>query len=350
MSFLSITEQVAGLLRNELERGRWRGMMPGRSQLVEELGVSTRTVELALQLLEHEGLLVGQGAGRRRLITVPESGTKTPGLRVALLVTDYADRLPNILHHLLDRAGHRVFFPNKTLLDLDMDIRRVARFVRETNADAWIVGAGSHAVLEWFAEQPTPAFALFGHRYGLPIAGVGPDKAPVMAAVARHLIHLGHRRISMLHRRSLRLPEPTPILRAFLNELEVAKIATGVFNLPEWEESDKGFEHVLNSLFALTPPTALILDEPFQYHAAYHHITRRGLRVPEDVSLVCTDGHPTFAWCRPTVAHFFWDYRPVVRRIVRWTNNIARGKDDRRQTYTKAEFVDGGTVGPAPKR
>ena len=28
--------------------------------------------------------------------------------------------------------------------------------------------------------------------------------------------------------------------------------------------------------------------------------------------------------------------------------NIARGKVDRRQTLTKAEFVDGGTVGPAP--
>ena len=52
----------------------------------------------------------------------------------------------------------------------------------------------------------------------------------------------------------------------------------------------------------------------------------------------------------PSVAHIRWDYRPVLRRIVRWTNNIARGKEDRRQTSTKAEFVEGGTVGLAPKR
>lgn len=350
LRFHSVTEQVADHLGNELRRGRWRDAMPGRNQLAEELGVSPRTIELAFQILEKERLLVSQGNGKPRRITIPEADIETRRLRVALLMVDQATRLPNIIHHLLDRAGHRSFFPNKTLVDLDMDVRRVARYVREINADAWMVGAGSRAVLEWFAEQPTPTFALFGHRHGLPIAGVGPDKAPVMAEAARHLIQLGHRRISMIHRRSLRLPEPTPILRAFLDELNAAKLATGAFNLPDWDESDQGFTNVLNSLFACTPPTALILDEPFQYHAAYHHITRRGLRVPEDVSLICTDDHPTFAWCRPTVTHFFWDYRPVVRRAVRWANNIAHGKEDRRQSGTKVTFVEGETIGPAPKR
>lgn len=350
MRFHSITEQVAAHLGNQLRRGRWRDTMPGRSQLAGELGVSPRTIELAFQILEKEKLLVSQGNGRPRRITVPETAIDTRKLRVAVLMHHYSDLLPNIIHHLLDRAGHRSFFAHKTLVDLDMNVRRVARFVREVNADAWIVGAGSRAVLEWFAGQPTPTFALFGHRHGLPIAGIGPDKAPVMAEVARHLIHLGHRRITMIHRRSLRLPEPTPILRAFLDELEAAKLVPGAFNLPDWEESDQGFENILNSLFKCTPPTALILDEPFQYHAAYHHVTRHGLRVPEDVSLVCTDDHPTFAWCRPTVAHFYWDYRPVVRRAVRWANNVALGKEDRRQSGTKVNFVTGGTIGPAPKR
>ena len=97
-----------------------------------------------------------------------------------------------------------------------------------------------------------------------------------------------------------------------------------------------------------TPPTALILDEPILYHAAHHHLAKRGLRVPEDVSLVCTDADPDLAWCEPSVAHIRWDYRPVVRRVVRWVNNVAAGKEDRRQSFTKAEFIEGGTVGVAP--
>ncbi len=71
--------------------------------------------------------------------------------------------------------------------------------------------------------------------------------------------------------------------------------------------------------------------------------------MPEDVSLVCTDPDPGFAWCLPSVAHIRWDYRPVVRRVVRWVNNVALGKDDRRQSRTKAEFVEGGMVGRVKK-
>ena len=97
------------------------------------------------------------------------------------------------------------------------------------------------------------------------------------------------------------------------------------------------------------PPTALFLDEAFQFNACYHYLSQRGFMVPQDVSLVCTDDDPSFDWCDPSVAHIRWDPNTVVRRIVRWTNNIARGKDDRRQTLTKAEFVEGGTVGPLRK-
>jgi len=51
--------------------------------------------------------------------------------------------------------------------------------------------------------------------------------------------------------------------------------------------------------------------------------------VPGDVSLACTDGAPDFAWCQPTVAHICWGYRSVLRRVVRWVNNVTLGKQDR---------------------
>lgn len=138
--------------------------------------------------------------------------------------------------------------------------------------------------------------------------------------------------------------------QAFLGELEAAGIATSEFNLPDWEESKEGFERGLDSLFGgLTPPTALMLDEPYLYYAAYHYLAARGLRVPQDVSLVCTDSDPGFVWCQPSVAHMRWDHRPVVRRIVSWANNVVRGKDDSRQNLYKAEFIEGGTVGTAPQ-
>ena len=59
--------------------------MPGEDRLVAQLGVGRDTIKMALRSLEKEGLLVGQGVGRRRKIVQSESGFETPALRVAIL-------------------------------------------------------------------------------------------------------------------------------------------------------------------------------------------------------------------------------------------------------------------------
>ena len=350
---LSAAEQVAEHLRMELLKGSFSGMMPGVNPLVAELGVNHKTVKAALRILEDEGLLVNQGRGLHRRIMLPEGGLETPALRVALMGFSIGSRRWSFmveLRHLLEKAGQAPFHPDKGLLELGMKVGRVARLVEQTEADAWVVCGASQDVLEWFSAQEIPTFALFGRMEGLPLAGTKPDKRSSLVTATRCLIDHGHRRISLLCRRPHRLPQPSQLMRAFLGELEAGGIATGAFNLPDWEESPEGFERCLESLFdGLTPPTALILDQPILYHSAHHYLAHRGLRVPGDVSLVCTDGHPDFDWCRPAVAHIRWDSGAGMRRIVRWTNHVRRGKDDRRQSFTKAEFVEGGSIGPVPK-
>jgi LacI family transcriptional regulator len=221
--------------------------------------------------------------------------------------------------------------------------------VEGIEADAWVVCGGPRELLEWFAARDTPAFALFGRRGGLPLAGTGPDKPSTYATAVRHLLGLGHRRIVLLTRSARRLPQPGAPERAFLDALRTAGIAPGPYHLPDWEETPAGFHACLGELFRVTPPTALIVDEVGFFFATQQFLARRGRRVPEDVSLVCTDADPHFDWCRPSIAHIRWDSAPVIRRIVNWVANVNRGKADLRQTYTPAEFVPGGTIGPAGK-
>ena len=92
-----------------------------------------------------------------------------------------------------------------------------------------------------------------------------------------------------------------------------------------------------------------IVDEAGLFFAAMQFLQSRRLRVPEDVSVICTDGDPHFGWCRPSVTHIRWDTAPLVRRALRWANNVAHGKQDIVQTLTKAEFVEGGTMGPVAR-
>jgi DNA-binding LacI/PurR family transcriptional regulator len=121
---------------------------------------------------------------------------------------------------------------------------------KSTAADAWFVSAGSKDVLDWFATQKVPVFCFAGVRHDIPLAGTGPDKVPPFVVATRHLLELGHSKISFLCRKQLRQPQRSKAIQAFLDELEGAGIDTGPFNLPDWAESGEGFSDCLESLFS----------------------------------------------------------------------------------------------------
>ena len=327
--------------------------MPGVPRLSAELGIDRKTVDAALRLLDGEGLLVPRGVGRRRRIAPSGHGAEgnrgERPLRVAILGSEPEDTKLSYmvdLHHKLLDLGHEAFHADRFLVELGMDVRRIQALVEKTAADAWIVGAASREVLEWFARRPEPTFAIFGRYDGLPLAGTKPDKLPAMAAALRRLSDIGHRRFVMVTRGRRRLPEPGKFEQHFLDELEARGIPTSSYNLPDWDETPAGLRQLMHSLFEHTPPTALILDEAPFFAAAQHFLAERGVRVPGEVSLVCADPDPSFSWCVPPVSHIHWNPNRMVGRIVRWARNVSRGRKDRGQTPTSAKFIEGGTIGP----
>ena len=347
---LSVSAQAAAHIRAEVERGRWNGSIPGVYRLAIELGVNRKTVEAALRQLEHEGLLIGQGKGRKRLI-VRQGGKPTRPMKIAVLLYEPVDRqLEYIveLQHALADDGHSVIVASKSLTELKMDVKRVSQLVKQTAADAWIILAGSREVLQWFCEQPKPAFALFGRWEGLPIAAAGPDKVPAFVEATNRLVGLGHRRVVLIARRVRRLPELGRSERSFLDTLIANGLKGSDFNLPDWEETPEGVQELLSSLFRVTPPTAMIVEEAPFFAAVLQFLAGRGVRVPQQVSVICTDADPTFTWCTPSISHIRWDSAPLVRRIVRWAARVGKGRKDVKQTGVPAEFIVGGTIGPVP--
>ncbi len=211
-----------------------------------------------------------------------------------------------------------------------------------------MISAASREINEWFAAQPIPALAMYGRVGGLPIAAAISIMITGQTAAVRRLIELGHKRIVMLTRAERRKPELSRPEQAFIDELEAAGITTGSYNLPDWDESREGLNRRLDELFRYSPPTALFFQEATLFIAARLHLADRGIVAPRDVSLVVAESDRSFEWCDPVVSQIHLDYRPVVRRVVRWAKNVARGKEDRQQKGTESEFIEGGTIGPAP--
>ncbi len=346
--FLSKVEQVAAALREDVTRGRWNHEIPGRDELALELGVNPKTAEQAIRLLEHEGTLISQGSGRKRRIA--DVHKSKSGLKINFLLYEKSDRVQiyhdQMMYRLTD-AGHVAIIAEKSLTELDMDLKRVIKYVESIETDAWVVSCGSRDILEWFSKQPIPVFAEFGRSNDISIPAVRIDKVPAMRDAMKMLVSNGHRRIVLLSRTERRVPTLALYERVFLEELEKYGITTGSYNLPNWENNIDDFHRCLESLFGKTPPTAMFIDEAPHFLAAHLFLSRRGIKVPKDVSLICHDPDIAFAWCKPTVSHFSWDIRPAATCVIKWANRVAIGKHDIKRSMISAKFIEGATTGPA---
>lgn len=344
--------QLAEHLRREIVEGRLQGMMPGVLRLAADSGVHQSTVARALRELERQGLLVSRGPGRRRLIRIPAGSRPAVGLRVGVLLHERRDRDQPCqlkLAHRLRECGHSPQIAGRSLVELGTDEARIGSVVHATKADAWIIVGGSRKVLRWFSERPEPAFALFGRMRRQPLGGAGVEKAPAFVAVSRRLLALGHRRSVYLTPAPKTPGNPGRLIDAFLGELRGAGIATGSYNVPDWQPTPGGLRRCIDALFAATPPTALLIDGAPLFTAVLQHLARHGVHAPEHVSLACTDPDPGFEWFEPSVAHIHWDVDPIVRRAVRWVNHVADGRKETGKSLFKARFVDAGTIGPVPR-
>jgi DNA-binding LacI/PurR family transcriptional regulator len=349
-SFSTVTEQVVTLLRDGIRSGRWRDTLPGRDQLARELGVSHTTMEAAMQCLSKEGMLESQGAGKRRRIVMSVSDVIPRDFRINFLSYEsFSPGLPQVMDLMeqLRKAGFAVEAAPQSLLDLNMDVKRIVRLVDQNPADAWVVASGSREVLEWFSRQNTPAYAYFGHKADIPIAGCTVRRN--ITGLIQRLYDLGHRRIVLLIREEHLIPKPSFFAKLFMEALEEVGLPANSYNLPIWGYKPEGLRRCLDSLYQVTPPTAIITSETSIMLAVRDYQAHSGITSPRDVSLISLDQSPFFAWCDPLVSHFFWDARSINRRVVRWAKHVAVGKDDRRQIFTTAKFIEGGTIGPAPQ-
>jgi len=351
----TVAEQLADFLRKELLNGRWTGQLPGVVRLAAECDVSTGVMRTALRQLEEEGHLTPRGLGRGRGVAAAGSGKDLRPLRVGILLHDslrdegsiQVSRSMLNLQHRLEAAGHTVVFSKKSQVELLHNVSRITRLMDETGVDAWVVAAGSRELLEWCATQTVPVLALYGRSGGLKLARTGPDKMPAYLAATRQLISLGHRRIVLITRRARREPTPGVVEREFLKELRAHGISVGNYNLPDWVETPEGLTELLERLFRLTAPTALIIEETNRFIAAMQFLADQRIGVPSQVSMISTDCESVIDWCNPKIANMKWDEDLIVRRVVRWVGAVQRDTQDYQTINFPAEFDPGGTVGPA---
>ena len=250
----------------------------------------------AVEQLEKEGLVIYQGDRRRRLIA-ETAATAQARLKVGLLHHDSTSRTRHdmlTIRQELMNAGHDVAECPKTMQELNMRISRVSKAVKTMEMDAWIVGSGSTEILQWLANEDSPAIALHGKHMDIDMPGIAIRKLPIIEKLVERLVADGHRRITLLTPGYRKDSQLALFEQSFVNYLEARGVPTGPFNLPEWDNTPQGLKLALDSLFKVTPPTAILVSDAVMTHTVQLELASRGIFAPKDISLFCNDFEESF--------------------------------------------------------
>jgi LacI family transcriptional regulator len=200
------------------------------------------------------------------------------------------------------------------------------------------------------------------HRLGVPIVVVDPAGSPTLdaptvgatnwaggMAATEHLLRLGHRRIGFI-------AGPPRLLgsRARLDGYRAALESAGVpvdeaLTVAGDFYHESGFTGCNRLMGLADPPTAVFAANDQMAMGAIEAIRRRGLRVPQEVSVIGFDDLPEMRWMAPPLTTVRQPLAEMGKVAARTVLRQARGKEvDSPRVELATELVIRASTAPPP--
>lgn len=356
----SAAEQVAESLTEAIRSGRYPGRLPGYRRLMRDFSLSRGVAESALALLAERGVVRAAGERRRHeAIRSARGGASAKAVhrrRVLLLSMD-AESDP---HALLSRNVAR-WSEAITAAKLDLRVefldavqarrphRRWDELLNEATPDRLLLIAPSEPVSRWAVTTGVRTLCLGGVYPKGEVDGLGVSAQTMMVHAIDRLASLGHRDFC------LPLAGRIPVFADAAREVVRTRLeAHGVryiprLHTPSREECDAElYRELLESRLRERIPSAMLVFDANELAAAQWVLQLRGLRVPEQVSLVVLGELPYETWWSAAggPARFHFDEERLTRALVKRLS-VPDGTPFLQQLIALG-FVPGGTMGPPP--
>ncbi len=357
-TLVSQTEQV---LREAILKGRFPGnRLPTAVELADQLGVSRETVRLAQEALEREGLLVKY---RRKgtLLQAPALQIRKGGARSTLLgylQADYPSAHGEVeevtrsiaglmLQGALREAGREGFqVVVRHAAHVGMD--EVLQDLSETTRLRGVIFAsfGEEKLVRQALGLGLPV-VLLDHDLNLPrIGSVREDSVQASRLAVEHFASLGHRRIAFANWHLADLnPWRITGYREGLREAGLPRRRTWELSV---EITDSGAARLADGLLKMEPrPTAVICFNNTLAHLLLQRLRKRGLRVPEDLSVMGGGGEEV-----PGLTCHQADWYGMGRAAVQVLVRALKGADSRPPEHHVFPYTlrPGMTTAPPPAR
>ncbi|MGO3885981.1 MAG: substrate-binding domain-containing protein [Mycetocola sp.] len=277
------------------------------SQLLDELGAAPVTLRRDLAQLEGEGLLVRVHGGavappRDSEPAGPAPEPQTQRGTIAVLVPSLNYYWPGVLRGAESAAMRNGFDVLLRGASYEVQDERpvLERLISDSTVRGLIVAPNTdtpHAqdVVQWLADADVPSVLVEREAVrapdGAPVESVTTDHALGAVLAARHLARLGHRRVGLI------ISRDSPTSRKIRAGWESACAELGLTPADHFESvlpprSSAEFSAVIEQTLDTaveTGVTALVVHSDPEAMAFVDLALNRGIRVPDDLSVVAYD-------------------------------------------------------------
>ncbi len=322
---LSLSAQVAEAIRKAIADRTWEGYLPSERRLCETFQISRPTIRTALHLLAKEGLIeIHQGRRNRVLAAAPQSVDQQSQL-VLLVTPEPVTRAGQTAYqgigamrtHLAEHG-----FATEVLVcqsrSARVQQRKLEAFMRETRIFCCVLLSVSQELQLWCSKQPVPTLVLGSCHPGVNLPSLDVDYRAVCRHAAGVFLQKGHRRIAFIVPNS-GVAGDLASERGFLEAVE-ARVARGEAQatVVRHNGSALNISAKLDVLFKSdTPPTALLVATPHYVFAVIIYMLKRGLSVPDTVSLIARDHEYVFETVHPSITHYRFSGDSYGHRLSR---------------------------------
>jgi len=351
-----LADQVALVLRREIATGRWCEWLPSERSLVRLLAVSRGTLRHALAQLVHTGELVLSAHRGYQVKPRTRAARGEPGRATTRLVVICPERIysmPSYVVKLLDLVRSMAVEAG-----LQLEVLEGSRFSRadpgrfmpplqRSHPQAcWIPIMAHQRLQQWFVRSGTPA-VVYGNAYpNLPLAAVGIDYHACIRHATSLLLARGHRRIALVTHDPRRAGDQESLagfheaLRdhggSDLEPLEMARPDDDVAVLRRQIDRVAGMRR---------PPSAYIVCRTHHYATVATRLMEKGLRIPEEVSMICRGEEVFPHFLSPTPSFYRVNVEALARRLFRCVLRVVGGATHvEEQHRVVPDYVSGGSV------
>lgn len=304
--------QAVDLLKEEIGAGRLAGPLPGQRELAKRIRVSRVTLQKALSLLEQDGWVSPSKPRCRRVILIDHASHlgqdhQCHGKTIVTLAPLKMAEMPatvrldhSHLNSYCSEVGIRLMHRVLDVAHLKRPSHRLKEFVKQNPADLYLLLLSSKETQEWFGRTQTPCIVLGTAWPHCKLSSADWDQHALGLHAGGVLTRMGHTRVGMIY--------PDPSKHGIELFVEGLKKASPDMHLTLARQDDAP-ESILRALISLVQnskgrPTAIILPRVFYVMVAISALPSMGLKIPENISILCLVYDETFRYFHPNVAAY----------------------------------------------